>query len=116
MTYNQTTRNELYNKFIEGHQPGAMFNVLYGADAKDIFGVVTAMQYNYTTKQKEIYEKFRKSMDGYPYTPARFFKTHYPKIVGICAGSKAEAALLYKYFDKLNQFQYSTSYGRRNIY
>ena len=38
MTYNQATRNELYNKFIESHQPGAMFNVLYGADEKDIFG------------------------------------------------------------------------------
>ncbi|MBQ5324555.1 MAG: hypothetical protein J6J58_03825, partial [Oscillospiraceae bacterium] len=108
MTYNQTTRNELYNKFIESHQPGAMFNVLYGADAKDIFGVVTTMQYNYTSKQKELFEKLRKSIDGYPYTPAKFFKTHYPKIVEICAGSKAEAALLYKYFDKLNQFQYST--------
>ena len=115
MTYNQTTRNELYNKFIESHQPGAMFNVLYGADAKDIFGVVTAMQYNYTSKQKELFEKLRKSIDGYPYTPAKFFKTHHPKIVEICAGSKAEAALLYKYFDKLNQFQYSTGYGRRTV-
>lgn len=115
MTYNQTTRNELYNKFIESHQPGAMFNLLHGADAKDIFGVVTKMQYNYTAKQKEIYEKFRKSIDGYSYAPAKFFKTHYPKIVEICAGSKAEAALLYKYFDKLNQFQYSTGYGRRTV-
>lgn len=115
MTYNQTTRNELYNKFIESHQPGAMFNLLHGADAKDIFGVVTKMQYNYTAKQKEIYEKFRKSIDGYSYAPAKFFKTHYPKIVEICAGSKDEAALLYKYFDKLNQFQYSTGYGRRTV-
>ncbi|MBP1552692.1 MAG: hypothetical protein J6B21_00925, partial [Oscillospiraceae bacterium] len=115
MTYNQTTRNELYNKFIESHQPGAMFNVLYGSDAKDIFGVVTTMQYNYTSKQKELFEKLRKSIDGYPHTPARFFKTHHPKIVEICAGSKAEAALLYKYFDKLNQFQYSTGYGRRTV-
>ena len=115
MTYNQATRNELYNKFIESHQPGAMFNLLHGADAKDIFGVVTTMQYNYTAKQKEIYEKFRKSIDGYSYAPAKFFKTHYPKIVEICAGSKDEAALLYKYFDKLNQFQYSTGYGRRTV-
>lgn len=115
MTYNQTTRNELYNKFIESHQPGAMFNLLHGADAKDIFGVVTKMQYNYTAKQKEIYEKFRKSIDGYSYALAKFFKTHYPKIVEICAGSKDEAALLYKYFDKLNQFQYSTGYGRRTV-
>ena len=109
MTFNQTTRKELYQKFLDSHQPGKMFNLLHGADSKEAFGVFTTMQYNFTEEQKKLFDKMNKAICAYKDTPGKFFRLNYGKVVEFCAGSKSEVELLYKYFDKLNQFSYSTN-------
>ncbi len=116
MEYSRTTRDNLYKKFIESHRPGAMFSLLHGKDSMDVFEIMTLFQWQYSEKRKKFYfDKFRNSMVGYKGTPSKYFKTFYPKVVKICAGSKSEEEILYRYFDKLNQFQYSTGYARRTV-
>lgn len=96
MNYSQTSRNQLYQNFIETHQPGSIFHLFHGADSKEAFGVFTTMHYNYTEGQKKLFEKICQSIKDYEDTPAKFFKTNYGKVVEFCAGSKEEANLLYK--------------------
>ncbi len=115
MNYNQTTRQQLYNNFINTHQPKPIWGLLYGADTKDVFSLFTTPTYNYTEKQKKLYDNIAKSMNGSRLSPGKYFKTHYGKIVEFCAGSKTEAALLYQHFDKLNRFQYSAGWDRRTV-
>ena len=115
MTFNQQTRKELYQKFLDSHQPGKMFNLLHGADSKEAFGVFTTMQYNFTEEQKKLFDKMNKAICAYKGTPGKFFRTNYGKVVEFCVGSKNEAEILYKYFDKLNRFSYSTNWDRRTV-
>ena len=115
MSYNQTTRNELRTKFVESHQPGAMFNLLYGVDGKAAFRMITTNNYRWSQSDHDLFHKISREINGSRMSPGKFFKTNYGKVVELCAGSKKEADLLYSYFDKLNQFSYSTGWQRRTV-
>lgn len=115
MSYNQTTRNELRTKFVESHQPGAMFNLLYGVDGKAAFRMITTNNYRWSQSDHDLFHKISREINGSRMSPGKFFKTNYGKVVELCAGSKKEADLLYSYFDKMNQFSYSTGWQRRTV-
>lgn len=115
MDYNRTTRNELYQNFIKNHSPSALYVLKNGAHSKDVFEVITGLTYSYDEHQQKVYSDLQKSIDGYEYTPAKFFKDNYRAVVSLCAGSKSEEKLLYAYFDKLNQFPYSVGISRRSV-
>lgn len=114
MDFNETTRNELYNNFKKSHKLGLRDSLSLGAEAKDIIAVFTESRSDYTDKQVEIYERIEKEFVG-PFDPAEFLKGRYNRVVEFCAGSKGEAAILYKFFDKMNQFPYTTGWYRRVV-
>ncbi|MBQ8589413.1 MAG: hypothetical protein IJ486_03055, partial [Firmicutes bacterium] len=115
MTYDPTTRNELWRKFRDSHQPGPMFNLLYGNDSKAVFRMIISQNYEWTQEDHDTFNKMATAMNSSKYSPGKFFKTNYGKVVEFCAGNKKEAEILYPYFDKLNQFQYSTGWQRRTV-
>lgn len=115
MNYNQTTRDELYRKFADSHQPGKMFQFLYGADSKAVFKIFTTVTSRWTKEDHEIFDKISQSISKNRQSPGRFFKVHYGKVVEVCTGSKKETEILYPYFDKLNQFSYSRGWARRTV-
>ncbi len=115
MEYNRQTRKEMNQSFIKNHSPSTVFILKNGVRSKEIFEVITGLPYSYDEHQQKVYSDLQKSMDGYEYTPAKFFKDNYQAVVSLCAGSKAEENLLYRYFDKLNKFPYSLGISRRSV-
>lgn len=63
MNYNQTTRDELYRKFTDSHQPGKMFNLLYGSDSRAVFHIFTTATPRWSKEDKDLFEKLCKAME-----------------------------------------------------
>ena len=85
MHYNQTTREELQRKFTESHQPGKLFNLLYGADSKAVFQVFTTLNARWSQEDHRVFEKIKDSLQASRMTPGKFFKVHYGKVVELCS-------------------------------
>lgn len=115
MNYNQTTRDELYGKFVDSHQPGKLFNLLHGFDSKAVFKIFTTVPPRWSKEERDTFDKISTYINASKQSPAKFFKVHYGKVVEFCAGSKKEAEILYPYFDKMNQFSYSKGWARRTV-
>lgn len=92
-----------------------MFNLLYGNDSKATIKIFTTNNYEWTQDDHNTFNKIANAMNASKHSPGKFFKTNYGKVVEFCAGSKKEADILYAYFDKLNQFSYSTGWQRRTV-
>ena len=99
MNYNQRTRDELFKKFADSHQPGKMFNLLYGFDSTAVFKLFTTNPYRWSEEERNIFDKISESINEYKKSPSSFFKLNYGKVIEFCAGSKKDADILYPYFD-----------------
>ncbi len=106
-------REDIIKEFEQTHQPDN--SIIQDVDRLDVFQLFTTRMHQYTEKQRKVREKMCMELDGYPYTPAKFLKEKYHEIAVFCAGSEEEAEVLYRFFDKMNQFSYSKGWERRTV-
>ena len=115
MDYNQSSRNELYKEFIASHQPEEKFCLRYGEESISLYRAFTVMDHLLSKQEKNILEKMSENFEKSGETPGNFFKKRYADLVELCAGGKEDAEHMYPYFDKLNQFPYTTGWERRMV-
>lgn len=112
MEYNSTSRNLLYDKFIESHQPGGL---TFGSKNKQVALAIMCHDRNATQADADILKNLHQELYESKLTPGAFYSKKYPKVVEFFAGGRRQAQALYAYFDKLNQFSYSTGWNRRTV-
>ncbi|MBQ4195974.1 MAG: hypothetical protein II622_07670, partial [Thermoguttaceae bacterium] len=113
---NQDNNSEqtLIENFAKSRRPGKVFKKLYGDNSDAVYKLFTERRLDELNEvEKKVDEEFYKSMEEVD--PGAFLKKNHAPLVEFCAGSPAEAEVLYAYFSKLNQFPFTDGYSRRTM-
>ena len=111
MEFFNADAKQVYNEFIDSTKPD---------ETKDgrfvgLFNLFTKNFRNLTEEEQKLLVDMEKKFSSSGDAPGKFFRERYGDVIEYCLGGEDEAEILYKYFDKLNKFPYTTGEWRRVV-